>query len=266
MGVPNDSTRFATAFLVFWIIVTVVLMVLAVTRRLSIPNFLKGIIPGNIVVPLMAFFQLCNFALLLAALAENSWTYRPFPGGWVKLGLVQSRTSLDNTLTDNGDCDTGDDGEKNYCNTGKAAGAFVLIFGLIAIVISFILLLIVGLAAAGRSLPQLNFLSAQVPLMALLQFICVQGMLMIWAVVAHVNLHEADSGMELGASWALCFVVTVLSFITAMHYSEGVGAATAAPAATSAPSTAQETREQPQPTYAHEAQGQEGQPAVLPPV
>ena len=67
---------------------------------------------------------------------------------------------------------------KNYYNTGIAAGAFTLIFGLIGIFTSLALLL--GLLVP--IVPQMNklgVLSAHVPVLANVQWICLQAMLII---------------------------------------------------------------------------------------
>jgi hypothetical protein len=231
MAVPNDTTRFDTAFLVIWLLITAALCVMVVLRRITIANHVRSFLPfdARTLSYVFTFLQLCVFVFILAALAENSWAYSG-GRGWIKIGLVQSRNAADHTLRDNGDCNYGDDGLDNWCRTTKAAGAFVLIFGIIVIFIAFILLLLSCFALAGRSLPALNSLGAHVPVLALLQFVLLLGMVMVWAVSGYDNLHQAFRGISLGASWALIFVAMVLSIFMAMWYSDGAPTATSAAA------------------------------------
>lgn len=115
---------------------------------------------------------------------------------------------------------------KNYCNTMVTAGAFTLIFGLVGMVASAALTLLVLADVAGRSLK----FSAHVPMLANVQWVCLQAQMIIWAVSAHDPLVQGSpaADFKLGASWILCIVCTILAIVAAMFFAGGAGVSTSA--------------------------------------
>lgn len=125
----------------------------------------------------LSFLQLVIFTLLLAALAHNQWSRVNYGGGgWTAAGVAGTHDSAGN---DNEyDCSNGNSDDKNYCRTIAVAGAFTLIFGLVGILAAAALLVLVVLSLLGQgALAQFN---VHVPVLANVQWICMQAMIMIW--------------------------------------------------------------------------------------
>jgi len=228
-SVPNDTTRFELAWLIIWILLTTALLALVVMRRLVVPQlplFKGGARTWSIIFGALQFVL---FVLLLACLAENSWTYysRKVTVGfsqttteWVKFGLAGSRSKGDSSNT-RYDCSAVASSVRTYCRTYQTAGAFTLIFGLFAIFSAFFLLLVSAVTLLGKTVgPMVHLL---VPQVALVQFLCLQAMVLIWGVSGHDLIKQANSNVDLGASWALCFVCCVFAIPAALFYAHGPG-------------------------------------------
>lgn len=111
------------------------------------------------------------------------------------------------------------------CETGKVAGAFTLIFGLIAVIDAFILTVVVIVSQLGKATP----IDAHVPVLANVQWIALQACVIIWSVSFHTILVEEDvPELTLGASWILAIVALFVSIVNALFFSAGTGAAVAA--------------------------------------
>ena len=98
--------------------------------------------------------------------------------GWLAYGV----TSVHDGSGDRFDYDCNISGatmdQKNYCRTIQTAGAFVLIFGLIAILTSFALLVLATMHLVG--LFQLEKFNSHIPTLSNIQWIALQAMVMIW--------------------------------------------------------------------------------------
>jgi len=222
---PNSTTKFDLAFLIIWILLTIVLMILNGLRKLSLPNILQPKLPGATFTYVFAFLQLAMWVFLLAALAADQWSQYSFPfgGGTFYYGVVAEHNSGSSTTYS---C-SGTQGNDNInlCNTPVAAGAWTLIFGLITIFVSFFLTLIVLFSALNQSF--LNAFKVHVPCLALFQLIGFIAMMMIWGISAHnvVYLESgSDNNLTLGASWALIVVDVLLGIPVALYFAAGVGA------------------------------------------
>lgn len=91
---PNDSTKFEVAWLIFWILLSTVLIVLAALRKLTLPNIIKG---DKIFSMIFAFLQLVIFVLFLALLAHDQWSiYKVssnFGNFWLAYGVTSSKNN-----------------------------------------------------------------------------------------------------------------------------------------------------------------------------
>ena len=120
-------------------------------------------------------------------------------------------------------------GWKDWCGTIRAAGAFVILFGIIGIIVAFGLLIVSALSLLG--IGAINPALAFVPIMANLQWVCFLGIVMIWGVSGHGPLAEfyndqlqsVGAKVHLGASWALAFIVMVFGVVVAFFFSGGTG-------------------------------------------
>jgi len=209
---------------------SVTLLALVALRRVHVPNLLKGDLRKLSLIAGITQFVL--FVLLLAALANNVWSKYDVsvPTGfgtttsiWYHFGLT-SASSRGDTGGTNYDCGDVDSSIRTVCRTYKAAGAFTLIFGLLAIFSAFFLLVVATLTLLGKEISAVvRYAHPLVPMVALIQFVALQAMVLIWGVSGHDLLKQQFTDLEIGASWALCFVACVLSIGTAIFYSQGVG-------------------------------------------
>jgi len=221
----TDTTKFCLAWLIIWIIVTVALAVLAVLKMVKFP----ALFPSNLKI-VFAVLQLAIFALFLAAMADDTWSSKNGFGLGVTGGHDADKPG--NNYNKYSSSGLGGD-DLDFFNTVITAGAFTLIFGVLACIVSLVLLIGVGADAAGKAMAGIP-----VPLLGNLQWIFMMGSMMIWAVSAQGALNGASSAWttkpDLGNSWILCFVAMVLALIANFSFAgfDGGGAA-AQPSTTS---------------------------------
>lgn len=218
MAGPNDTTKFELFFLIFWILLTVALLALAVLRKLVLPNAIRG--SSAMFSWVFAGLQFVTFVLILAALAYDGWSEFTSAGGG-SLGVARVHEKGNQSRYARYDCSgMGGMDNKNACNTYVAAGAFTLIFGLLAIFVSLALLLACIASLAGRTTP----LDPWVPVLANCQWILLMGCVIIWGVCFHdVQKQLGASSLELGPSWGLALTACIISIVTAFYFAGGAG-------------------------------------------
>jgi len=214
----GSTSQFEIFFLILWICISLALIALVVLRKLTLPNFIQG---DKRMTGVFALLQLIIFVLLLAALATDSWSHLNVPGGSISFGVAREHGSygVDKTYS----CDGYSGSDKSACYTVIAAGAFTLIFGLIAIFTSFILTIIV--IASFFGLNQIEPAKPFVDILANIQWICLLAMLMIWSVSGHDELKQINSSNvdRIGDSWILCLVTTICAVAAALFFAGGTG-------------------------------------------
>lgn len=216
----NSTTKFELAFLVIWLLVAVALLVLVVLRKLKLPNFLHG---NKYWSMAFAALQAVIFVLLLVALAVDSWSYASNNFGFssfsIDYGLVRYRG---NGFSRQNNCDGWTSDDKTACQTAVAAGALTLIFGLIAIFVSFALTIIVALSLFG--VRQVDPAKPFVDILANVQWICMLTMVILWGVAAHDVYKQLGGTVDrLGDSWILAMVDTIFAIGSAFFFAGGAG-------------------------------------------
>lgn len=218
MAGPNDTTKFELFLLIFWILLTVALLALAVLRKLVLPNAIRG--NSNLFSYGFAGLQLVTFVLILAALAYDGWSEYSFSGGG-SYGVARIHEKGSQNQYSRYDCsNTSGMDNKNLCGTFVAAGAFTLIFGMMAVFVSLALLLACIASLAGRATP----LDPWVPVMSNVQWICLQACVIIWGACFHdVQKQAGAKSLELGPSWGLALTACIISIGTAFYFAGGAG-------------------------------------------
>lgn len=219
MAGPNDTTKFELFFLIFWILLTVALLALAVIRKLVLPNAIRG--SSKMFSYVSTALQFVTFVLILAALAYDGWSEFDGSGGGA-YGVARAHEKGNQSRYSRYDCSgvSGMD-NKNLCGTIVAAGAFTLIFGLLAVFVSLALLIACIASLAGRATP----LDPWVPVLANCQWISLQACVIIWGVCFHdvQRQNGASSALELGPSWGLALTACIISIGTAFYFAGGAG-------------------------------------------
>lgn len=118
-----------------------------------------------------------SHASVFAAVAASFRT-RHGGSGWLAYGVTSLHTGNGDRFDYDCDIDGASTDMKNYCRTIQTAGAFVLIFGLVAIITSFALLVLSAMHLAGQF--QLEKFNTHIPMMSNIQWIALQAMVMIW--------------------------------------------------------------------------------------
>lgn len=135
--------------------------------------------------------------------------------GWLAYGVTSLHTGNGDRFDYDCDISGATADQKNYCRTIQTAGAFVLIFGLVAIISSFALLVLATMNLAGQF--QLEKFNPHVPTLANIQWIALQGMVMIWVRAAaqrsgwHGRRELARCGRLLTASFSVAVYLLFLS-------------------------------------------------------
>jgi len=221
MSGGNSTSHFELFFMCLWIVVTIALIVLVALKKIQFPNIIKG--NKNLSI-LFAFLQLCVFVLTLAALGDDNWSIYSYPnGGWWTTGLVRTRSSFESGSRAY-DCSNAAEGYSTSCRTVQAAGAFTLIFGLLAIFTSFALLIIVSLSLFGVG--AIDRAKPFVSILANVQWVALLAMVMIWGISGHDVLIQQNgdrSNYRIGDSWVLVFVATIIAIGSAFFFAGGAG-------------------------------------------
>jgi hypothetical protein len=113
---------------VYRILLTITLLVLASLKLLKVPQLIKG----NLALP-FAGVQSVVFVFLLAALSTDVWSRLDYSGnGYLHYGLVGGRQTGHDSLAIYHNAPSGASAdEQDFMNTFITAGAFTLIFGLL---------------------------------------------------------------------------------------------------------------------------------------
>lgn len=214
----TDTGKFTVAWLIFWILLTVILCALALLNKFKYPAPAMAGHP-NVIPYLFAFLQLVVWVLILAAVAHDVWsTDDPENVAWGTIG-VRGPPIDESGDVHRYDCSSGmTDDQLMLCQTLIASAAWTLIFGIFAVFVSLALTIHAIMACFSKSTP----LSA--PVLGNLQWILILASVIIWSVCADVGI-DADyvghglADVELGSSWVLALVSLILAFIVNLHFS-----------------------------------------------
>jgi hypothetical protein len=219
--------KFEVAFLVFWIIFIVVLLALAVLRRLTIPKLINATDANTMAILSYVFIGIQGivFLFLLIALGMDRWSKVSGFDSW--FGLTHSHGSgFSNDYKCSGDLSGLD---TMVCRTFVAAGAFTLIFGVIAIIDSAILLVLTILLVLNV-LPQVTDpVKPYLDILVNIQWITTLAMIITWAVPAHDELSRESNGfgghlsIDLSSSWYLTLIAFLGSVACALYWGNEKG-------------------------------------------
>ncbi len=172
------------------------------TRLINSKHFLSSL-PGR---SILFFLQLVLFILLLAGMANDVWSTQSN----ARYGVV-SVDSVGNRVYYADACSNINGISAKQCSTGRAAGAFTLIFGIGAILLCTVVLADLAFLLFRKTTQERYYFNVW------LQSLCnmfITASTLIWALGAHLALSASNgSSLHLGPSWGLFLTSFILALI-----------------------------------------------------